>query len=136
MKQATFASLSFDAKKKRTRREVFLGEMDRVVPWTAPEALIEPHFRTGGRRGRPPMALSTPLRIHFLQPWYALSDPAMEEALYQIESMRRFAGIELNQDAIPDETMILTFRRLLERHGLVPNWRAVTDQSNTTVLLP
>ena len=87
--------------------------MDRVVPWTALDALIEPHYPTGGRRDRPPMALSTLLRIHFLQPWYALSGPAMEDTLYEIESMRRFAGIELNQDAIPDKTTILTFHRLL-----------------------
>ncbi len=120
MKQSTFASLSFDAKKKRTRREVFLGEMERVVPWAALEALIEPHYPTGGRRGRPPMALSTMLRIHFLQQWYALSDPAMEDALYEIESMRRFASIELNEGAVPDETTILKFRRLLERHDLAP----------------
>lgn len=120
MKQATFASLSFDAKKKRTRREVFLGDMDRVVPWAALEALIEPHYPSSGRRGRPPMALSTMLRIHLMQQWYALSDPAMEDALYEIESMRRFAGIELNEGAIPDETTILTFRRRLEQRDLTP----------------
>jgi len=118
MKQRTFASLSFDSKKKPTRREKFLAEMDRVVPWAALLALIEPHDPTAGRRGRPPMAASTMLRIHFMQQWYALSDPAMEDALYEIESMRRFAGVELNEDAIPDETTILKFRRFLEQHGL------------------
>jgi IS5 family transposase len=118
MKQRSFASLSFDAKKKPTRREKFLGEMDKVVPWTDLLALIEPSYPTSGRRGRPPMPAATMLRILFMQQWYALSDPAMEDALYEIESMRRFAGLELNEDAIPDETTILKFRRLLEQHGL------------------
>jgi IS5 family transposase len=118
MKQRSFASLSFEAKKKPTRRERFLGEMDKVVPWADLLALIEPSYPTSGRRGRPPMAASTMLRIHFMQQWYALSDPAMEDALYEIESMRRFAGLELNEDAIPDESTILKFRRFLEQHGL------------------
>jgi IS5 family transposase len=118
MKQRSFASLSFESKKKPTRRERFLGEMDKVVPWAAMLALIEPSYPTSGRRGRPPMPAATMLRIHFMQQWYALSDPAMEDALYEIESMRRFAGLELNDDAIPDETTILKFRRFLEQHGL------------------
>ncbi|MFK2889516.1 IS5 family transposase [Dyella flagellata] len=117
-KQTTFASASFDVKKRKTRREIFLAQMDRVVPWKALEALVEPHYPREGRRGRPPMPLETMLRIHFLQQWYALSDPGMEDALYEIESMRRFAGIELNEEAIPDETTILKFRRLLENHDL------------------
>jgi len=118
MKQATFASLAFDRKKKQTRRERFLMEMEAVVPWGALQAVIEPHYPASGRRGRPPMALTTMLRIYFMQQWYALSDPAMEEALYEIESMRRFAGLELADDALPDETTILKFRHLLEQHGL------------------
>ena len=81
MKQTTFASLNFAAKKKPTRREQFLGEMEQVVPWTALEALIEPHYPKSGRRGRPPMPLTRMLRIHFLQQWYALSDPAIAPAL-------------------------------------------------------
>jgi IS5 family transposase len=118
MKQTTFASLAFERKKKQTRRERFLMEMDAVVPWTALLAVIEPHYPTSGRRGRPPMTLATMLRIYFLQQWYALSDPAMEEALYEIESMRCFAGLELADDALPAETTILKFRHLLEQHGL------------------
>ena len=118
MKQSSFASLNFATKKKQTRREVFLAEMEQVVPWKELEALVEPHYPREGRRGRQPMGLSTMLRIHFMQQWYALSDPAMEDALYEIESMRRFAGLELNEDAIPDETTILKFRRLLEQHQL------------------
>lgn len=118
MKQTTFASMSFAAKKRRTRREKFLSEMEQVVPWAQLVAVIEPHYPKAGRRGRPPMPLESMLRIYFMQQWYALSDPSMEDALYEIESMRRFAGLELIDDALPDETTILKFRRLLERFGL------------------
>lgn len=127
MKQSSFASLNFASKKRQTRREVFLAEMERVVPWRELEALVEPHYPTTGRRGRQPIGISTMLRIHFMQQWYALSDPAMEDALYEIESMRRFAGLELNEDAIPDETTILKFRRLLEQHKLA---QAMLDAVN------
>jgi IS5 family transposase len=127
LKQPSFASLTYASKKKQTRRELFLAEMERVVPWSKLEALITPHYPTTGRRGRQPMGVSTMLRIHFLQQWYALSDPAMEDALYEIESMRRFAGLELSEDAIPDETTILKFRRLLEQHGLA---QAMLDAVN------
>jgi IS5 family transposase len=118
MKQRSFASLSFEAKKKPTRREGFLAKMERVVPWPALLALIEPHYPREGGRGRPPIPCHVMLRIHFMAQWYALGDPAMEDALYEIESMRRFAGLELNEDAIPDETTILKLRRFLEQHGL------------------
>ena len=117
MKQTTFASLAFESKKKRTRREVFLKEMDAVVPWARLTKLIAPHYPKAGN-GRPPMPLETMLRVYFLQQWFNLSDPAAEDSLYDIESMRVFAGIELSQDAVPDETTILNFRRLLERHRL------------------
>jgi len=118
MKQTTFASLAFDRKKKQTRREKFLAEMERAVPWSELLAVIEPHYPKAGRRGRQPFPLATMLRLYFLQQWYALSDPGLEDALYEIESMRRFAGLELADDALPDETTILKFRRLLERHEL------------------
>ena len=118
MKQTTFASLAFERKKKQTRRECFLGVMEKVVPWAALLAAIAPHYPTTGRRGRPPMPLATMLRIFFMQQWYTLSDPAMEDALYEIESMRRFAVLALTDDAMPDETTILKFRHLLEKHGL------------------
>ena len=118
MKQTTFASLAFSRKKKQTRRERFLTEMEAVVPWAALLAVIEPHYPRSGRRGRPPMPLPTMLRIYFMQQWYSLSDPAMEDALYEVESMRRFAGLELADDALPDETTILKFRHLLEKNGL------------------
>ncbi len=103
--------------RKRTRREVFLAEMDQVVPWKALLALIEPHYSKLGRPGRQPYALATMLRIHFLQQWYALSDLAMEEALYNTPAMRRFAQIGGLAD-VPDETKILNFRRLMETQGL------------------
>jgi IS5 family transposase len=115
--QHTFAGLAWTAKKKRTRRELFLAEMDAVIPWAGLLALVAPHYRTG-QGGRPAMPLERMLRIYFLQHWYDLSDPAAEDALYDSEAMRRFVGLELGEDAIPDETTILHFRHLLERHQL------------------
>ncbi len=116
MKQRTFADLEYDAK-KRTRREQFLDEMDRVIPWARWVALIEPHYPKAGL-GRRPMPLERMLRIHLLQQWFNLSDPAMEEMLIDSQSMRRFAGINLMDDPVPDETTILKFRHLLEDNGL------------------
>ena len=117
--QLSFASLDFAAKKKRTKRDVFLAEMSAVAPWRALEALIEPHYpKVGPQGGRRPFPLSVMLRIYCLQQWYNLSDPGAEEALYDIHSMRAFCGVELVRDAIPDETTILNFRHLLERHAL------------------
>jgi transposase, IS5 family len=115
----SFASLDFAAKKKRTKRDVFLAEMSAIVPWSMLEALIAPHYpKLGPQGGRRPFPLSTMLRIYCLQQWYNLSDPGAEEALLDIQSMRAFAGLELGRDAIPDETTILNFRHLLERHDL------------------
>jgi len=119
MVQRSFASLDYVHKKKRTKRDIFLGEMEAVVPWERLEALIAPHYtKTNLRGGRPQMPLSVMLRIYCLQQWYGLSDPGAEEALYDMQSMRGFAGLELGADAIPDETTILNFRRLLETHNL------------------
>jgi IS5 family transposase len=115
--QRTFASLAWTEKKKVTRRERFLAEMNAVIPWTELLALIRPHYPTAGR-GRTPMPLERMLRIYFLQQWFDLADPAAEDALYDSEAMRRFAGVELSEDAVPDETTILHFRHLLERHQL------------------
>ena len=117
MKQITFASIAYAHKKVTTKREAFLNEMERVVPWSRLLKLIEPYYPKAGN-GRPPMPMETMLRIYFLQQWYSLSDPAAEEALYDIESMRRFAQLELLDDAIPDETTILKFRHMIERHAL------------------
>ena len=117
--QLSFSSLDYAGKKKRTKREVFLAEMAAVVPWAKLEAVIGPHYPVlGPQGGRRPYPLAVMLRIYCLQQWYALSDPGAEEALYDIQSMRAFAGLELGRDAIPDETTILNFRHLLERHDL------------------
>ena len=117
--QRTFAGLAWHDKKKVTRRERFLAEMNRVIPWVELRALIAPHYPTAAHGpGRRPMPLDPMLRIYFLQQWFDLSDPAAEDALYDSESMRRFAGVELSEDAVPDETTILRFRRLLETHQL------------------
>jgi len=117
MTQLSFATLDHRNKKKRTKREAFLAEMEAVVPWALLLALIEPYYPKAGN-GRRPYPLVVMLRIYFLQQWYQLSDPGAEEALYDIQSMRAFAGLELGRDAIPDETTILNFRHLLERHDL------------------
>ncbi len=118
-KQPAFPGLRYAMKKKQPRREVFLSEMEAVVPWGRLLGLITPHYpKAGPKGGRPPMPIETMLRVYFLQNWYALSDPMAEEMLYDSEAMRRFAVIELGDDRIPDETTILNFRHLLERHGL------------------
>ncbi len=118
-KQMTFAALAQATKKKVTRREKFLAEMEAVVPWARLLALIEPHYpKMGAKGGRPTIPLEVMLRIYCLQQWYALSDPMAEESLYDSDAMRRFAGLELGDDRIPDETTILNFRHLLERHAL------------------
>ena len=110
-KQLGFSDYELTTAKKQTKREKFLSEMDVVVPWQALIELIEPHYpKTSKKGGRPPYPLATMLRIHLLQQWYSLSDPAMEEALIEVPTIRRFAGIELISDRIPDETTILTFR--------------------------
>lgn len=117
MSQPTFAALAYANKKKQTRREKFLAEMERAVPWQKLLKIVEPHYPKAGQ-GRPPLGVEKMLRIYFLQQWFNLSDPAMEDALYDMESMRRFAGIELGQDAVPDESTILNFRHLLEQQQL------------------
>ena len=115
--QMSFSDAEFEGKRKKTRREIFLAEMAQVIPWSQIEAVIEPVYPKPGK-GRRPYPLQTMLRIHFMQQWYNMSDPAMEEALYDSTSMRKFAGLSLTHGAIPDETTILNFRHLLERNGL------------------
>ncbi|MDD5094547.1 MAG: IS5 family transposase [Dehalococcoidia bacterium] len=117
MNGPSFASLAYDNKKKRTRREKFLEEMDRVIPWEELLKIVRKRYPKKGN-GRQPMPVERMLRIYFLQQWYGLSDPAMEDSLYDIESMRRFARIDLEADVIPDETTILNFRHYLEENGL------------------
>ena len=115
--QATFAWLAWKAKGKVTRRERFLAEMDAVIPWARLLALIDPHYPKAGN-GRRPLGLEKMLRIYFLQQWFNLSDPQAEDAIYDSESMRRFARVELGEDLVPDETTILRFRHLLEQQRL------------------
>ena len=117
MKQLTLASVGFERYAKTTRRAVFLGEMERVVPWAALCRLIEPFYPKPGN-GRPPIGVERMLRLYFLQQWFNLSDPAVEEALYDSQAMRGFAGIDLGREPAPDETTVCRFRHLLEAHGL------------------
>jgi IS5 family transposase len=117
MKQKTLATLGFDKYTKTTRRAAFLAEMQRVVPWSELCALIEPVYPKPGN-GRPPVGLERMLRIYFLQHWFNLSDPAVEEALYDSSAMRAFVGIDLGREPVPDETTVCKFRHLLEAHDL------------------
>jgi IS5 family transposase len=118
MKQRTLAMANgFERYSKKTRRAEFLEEMEQVVPWRKLCALIEPHYPKAGN-GRPPVGLERMLRMYFLQQWFNLSDPAVEEVLYDSVVMRDFVGIDLGQEPVPDETTMCKFRHLLEEHGL------------------
>ena len=117
--QLSFADSEYQHKHRQTRKEKFLGRMGKLIPWKRLEAIIEPHYPKAGN-GRRPYLLPTMLRIHCIQQWYSLSDPAMEDALYEIASMRLFTGVSLNKP-IPDHTTIMNFRHFLERHNLAPH---------------
>src|SRR5438094_4553615 len=117
MKQMTLGSTGFEKHAKATRRAQFLAEMDRVVPWKELCALIEPAYSKGAT-GRRPVGLERMLRIYFLQQWFNLSDPGVEEALYDSAVMRQFVGIDLGCEPVPDETTVCKFRHLLEEHQL------------------
>jgi IS5 family transposase len=117
--QMTFASTGFERFSRPTKRAAFLAEMDAIVPWKRLCALIERYY-PNGELGRPPIPLERMLRIYFLQQWFNLSDPAVEEALYDMVSMRAFAGIDLGEAPVPDETTVCKFRHLLEGHNLGP----------------
>ena len=118
MDQLSFSDAGHNCKRKQTKRERFLLEMDKVIPWKRLEELISPHYPKWEGKGRKPYELGTMLRIYCLQQWYNLSDPGMEESLYEIHSMRQFAKLSLSRGSIPDETTILHFRHLLEKHQL------------------
>jgi IS5 family transposase len=117
MKQLTLAAVGFERYAKTTRRAAFLAEMERVVPWSALCALIEPFYPKPGN-GRPPIGVERMPRLYFLQQWFNLSDSAAEEALYDSSAMRRFVGIDLGCEPAPDETTVCRFRHLLEEHDL------------------
>ena len=118
MRQQTFAEAGFEKHRKRTRRERFLDDMEQVVPWKELCAVIEPFYPKPSGAGRRPVGLERMLRLHFLQHWFNLSDPSAEEALYDSNAMRRFVGIDLGHEPVPDETTICKFRHLLEAHDL------------------
>jgi IS5 family transposase len=118
MRQASLAEGGFEKYRKVTRRERFLEEMEQVIPWGELAAAIEPFYPTGVGAGRPPIGIERMLRIHFLQHWFNLSDPAVEEALYDSRAMRTFVGIDLGREPAPDETTVLKFRHLLEANNL------------------
>jgi len=123
-KQMSFAQSEYAGKKRMTRRERFLAEMEQVVPWTRLCAVIKPYY-PAGKRGRPPIGIERMLRIYFLQQWYGLGDEALEDALYDSQAMRTFAGIDLSVEAVPDATTLLNFRHLLEANSLT---RAIFDE--------
>ena len=118
MRQQTLADEGFERYRKPTRRDQFLAEMDQVIPWRDLCKVIKPFYPTPKGAGRPPVGLERMLRIHFLQHWFNLSDPAVEEALYDSRAMRRFVGIDLGREPAPDETTVCKFRHLLEVHNL------------------
>lgn len=118
MQQQTLAEVTFEHYRKPTRRERFLDEMNRVVSWTDLVAVIEPVYPKAEGPGRPPVGVEQMLRLHCLQQWFNLSDPAVEEALYDARAMRQFVGIDLGREPVPDETAICKFRHLLETHQL------------------
>ena len=118
MKQQSLASQGvFEKYGRKSRRELFLDEMEKVVPWSALESLVRPHYAKAGN-GRQPVGFSIMLRTYFVQQWFNLSDPGVEELLYESPVIRRFIGVDLGIAAAPDETTILRFRHLLEQHDL------------------
>src|ERR1700742_5065161 len=118
MKQQGRASQGvFEKYGRKSRRELFLEEMERVVPWSALESVVRPHYAKAGN-GRHPVGLSIMLRTYFVQQWFNLSDPGAEDLLYESAAVRRFVGVDLGVTSAPDETTILRFRHLLEEHDL------------------
>ena len=119
MKQRSLAETGYERRPKTTKRQRFLSEMDAVIPWSRLVGVVEAaQPKMTSRGGRPPFPAETMLRIHFMQQWFALSDPGMEEALHDIPALRAFARLDADDDLIPDESSILRFRHRLEKHGL------------------
>jgi len=120
MKQCSFAQAEFLAKKKTTRRERFLNEMEKIVPWPALLQALTPYYYpdSQGQRGRPPIGLERMLRMYFVQQWYSLADEALEDVIYDSQALRQFIGIDLGIESVPDATTLLKFRHLLERNAL------------------
>jgi transposase, IS5 family len=118
MKQISFGDGGWVRRHKSTKREQMLCEMERVVPWQALCALIAPHYPKAGAPGRQAYGLERMLRVHLMQQWFGYSDPGMEEALHEVPLLRQFAGFDAGTETLPDETTILKFRHLLERHEI------------------
>ena len=116
--QRSFSDLEYAQKKKQTRRDRFLQELEAVVPWSALEQAIAPFYPTMGRRGRPPVGLTRMLRMYVAQQCFGLSDEGIEDAIYDSQAIRGFVGIDLSRESAPDATTLLDFRHLLERHQL------------------
>ena len=127
MSQRSFASAEYAMKKKRTRREKFLAEMERIVPWSRLTAVIEPLYPKSGRVGRPPIGVPKMLRMYCVRQWYSLADEALEDALYDSQALRDFVGIDLSRESVPDATTLLKFRRLLQDNDLT---RTLLDEIN------
>ncbi len=116
--QTGFALAEYEGKKKLTRREIFLGKMEQVVPWLRLMQVIEPYYPKSGKRGRPPIGLERMLRMYFVQQWYGLADEAVEDAVYDSQALRNFMGIDLSRTSVPDAATLMGFRHLLEAHDL------------------
>jgi transposase, IS5 family len=130
--QLTFAQAEYEAKKKTTRRDRFLAEMERIVPWAALLEALAPHYypRAGQGAGRPPIGLERMLRMYFLQQWFGLSDEGLEDTIYDSQAFRGFLGIDLGRESVPDATTLLKFRRLLEEKDLA---RTIFDTVKETL---
>jgi IS5 family transposase len=127
MKQTSFSDAEFASKKKLTRRERFLAEIDAATPWPALVAALLPYYPKGDGRGRPPMGLERMLRMYIAQQCFGLSDEGIEDAIYDSQSIRAFVGVDLTHESAPDATTLLKFRRLLEKHQLT---RRIFDEIN------
>ena len=127
-KQPSFSQAEYGAKKKLTRRDLFLAKMDDVVPWGRLIAVIEPHYPKSGKRGRPPIGIERMLRMYFIRQWYGLADVAVEDAIYDSQALRDFCGIDLSVESVPDATTLMGFRHLLETYALP---QAMLKQVNT-----
>lgn len=116
--QKSFSQAEYEAKKKLTRRDIFLAKMEQIVPWSRLIAVVEPHYPKSGKRGRPPIGIERILRMYFIQQWYGLADMAVEDALYDSQALRNFCGIDLGVTTVPDSTTLMDFRHLLEKNAL------------------
>lgn len=126
--QSSFSQVEYAGKKKQTRRDVFLGEMQVVVPWKRLIAVVEPYYPKSGKRGRPPIGIDRMLRMYFIQQWYGLADVAVEDAIYDSQALRNFCGIDLAVESVPDATTLMNFRHLLESRKLP---QAMLQEVNT-----